>query len=86
MKDYTQDISDKIMIETTGAIFELKQRALSSLEYIEELASIKALGLIPYQDGDQWCVLLGPNIQEGICGFGKTPMNAISDFLCNLHS
>ena len=86
MKDYTQDISDKIIIEATGAIFEIKQRILSSLDYLEQLANIKALGLTPYRDGDQWCVLWGLNIQEGICGFGKTPNEAISDFLSNLNS
>jgi len=28
------------------------------------------------KDGDQWCALLGPNIQEGVCGFGYTPEEA----------
>ena len=27
-------------------------------------------------DGNAWCVLLGPNIQEGICGFGDSPYEA----------
>ena len=25
-------------------------------------------GLKPFKDGNQWCILLGDNIQEGICG------------------
>lgn len=33
-----------------------------------------------FKDGDQWCVLLGENIQEGICGFGKRPIDAIVEF------
>lgn len=33
-----------------------------------------------FQDGNQWCVLLGENIQEGICGFGPTPHEAVLDF------
>ena len=37
-------------------------------------------GLVPFQDGNQWCVLLGPDIQSGICGFGDTPLEAIHDF------
>ena len=37
-------------------------------------------GLIPYKDGNQWCVLLGENIQDGICGFGDTPVAAIYEF------
>lgn len=32
------------------------------------------------KDGDQWCVLYGDNLQEGICGFGDTPYLAILDF------
>ena len=26
-----------------------------------------------YQDGNEWCVLYGEDIQAGICGFGKSP-------------
>ena len=37
-------------------------------------------GLVPFKDGDQWCVLLGDNLQSGIAGFGKTPEKAIFDF------
>ncbi len=33
-----------------------------------------------YLDGNQWCVLFGENIQEGIAGFGDTPYKAILDF------
>lgn len=36
--------------------------------------------LVPYKDGDQWCFLLGYNIQEGICGFGNTILNAAVEF------
>jgi hypothetical protein len=32
------------------------------------------------KDGDQFCFLYGENLQEGIAGFGKTPMEAASDF------
>jgi len=31
-------------------------------------------------DGDQWCALFGDNIQEGVCGFGKSPEKAMLDF------
>lgn len=33
-----------------------------------------------YPDGDQWCVLLGENLMEGICGFGETPEAAARAF------
>ena len=37
-------------------------------------------GLVPQPDGDQWCVLWGANLQEGIAAFGKTPHAAIMAF------
>lgn len=33
-----------------------------------------------YKDGNQWCVLYGDNVQDGICGFGDTPYKAVVDF------
>lgn len=33
-----------------------------------------------YKDGNQWCVLYGENLQDGIAGFGDTPYLAILDF------
>lgn len=32
------------------------------------------------RDGDQWCALYGSNIQEGVCGFGSSPADAMADF------
>lgn len=31
-------------------------------------------------DGDQWCALLGDNLQEGVAGFGDTPAKAMWAF------
>jgi len=31
-------------------------------------------------DGDQWCALFGNNIQDGVCGFGKSPELAYLNF------
>jgi hypothetical protein len=33
-----------------------------------------------FKDGDQWCALLGVNLMEGVCGFGKTPEEACIAF------
>lgn len=33
-----------------------------------------------YPDGNMWCALYGENLQEGVCGFGKTPALACADF------
>lgn len=38
------------------------------------------LGLKPVQDGDQYCILWGDNLQEGVAGFGPTPFDAIKAF------
>jgi hypothetical protein len=32
-----------------------------------------------FEDGDKWCALLGPDLQEGIGGFGATPTAALRD-------
>lgn len=39
-----------------------------------------------FPDGNQWCVLYGDNLQEGVCGFGNTPALAVEDFNKNFDS
>jgi hypothetical protein len=31
-------------------------------------------------DGNQWCVLYGENLQDGVAGFGDTPADAAAAF------
>ena len=31
-------------------------------------------------DGNQWCALMGDNLQDGVAGFGKSPAEAYADF------
>ena len=38
-----------------------------------------------YIDGNQYCVLLGKDLQEGIAGFGDTIYKAILDFNQQFH-
>ena len=42
---------------------------------------VRLLGLpnvvILSRDGDQWCALLGANLQEGHAGFGDSPADAL---------
>ena len=33
-----------------------------------------------YIDGDQWCALLGEDLQSGIAGFGNTELEALAEF------
>lgn len=37
-------------------------------------------------DGNQFCFLLGDNLQSGIAGFGSTPAEAMIDFDNNFHN
>ncbi len=32
-------------------------------------------------DGNKWCALCGPNLQEGLSGFGDTPEEALMDLI-----
>lgn len=36
-----------------------------------------------FKDGNQWCALLGDNIQEGVAGFGASPSKAMDNFDLN---
>lgn len=38
-----------------------------------------------FKDGDQWCCLLGEDIQSGVAGWGPTPAAAMLDFDNNWH-
>lgn len=41
-------------------------------------------GLIQvFQDGDQWCAMVGENLQEGEAAFGGTPATALDNFSNN---
>ena len=54
---------------------------------IERLGSFAvAYRLIPFRDGNQWCVLLGDDIQSGVAGFGDSPAKAISAFERAMHT
>jgi hypothetical protein len=38
------------------------------------------------KDGNMFCFLLGNNLQEGICGFGKTGWEAARNFYMHFHN
>ena len=41
-------------------------------------------GILPYKDGNEWCILVGPDLQVGTAGFGQTLNDALIDFLKNI--
>ena len=58
-------------------------RHQSDINYHVEREEFNLFALLKpkiYQDGSQWCVLLGEDAISGICGFGETPRLAIYDF------
>lgn len=46
----------------------------------QELVLFSTLKPTIQLDGNEWCVLLGDNLQEGVAGFGKSPRLAVLDF------
>ena len=80
--------SEDIEIQTIKELSSLKQR-FAEIQHSNELdiqfaqqdyLLFSMLKPKIYPDGDVWCVLLGDNIQDGICGFGASPYLAIRDF------
>lgn len=47
------------------------------MESTDEYAKAEMLGATLKLDGNQWCALIGENIQEGVCGFGDTQQIAL---------
>lgn len=46
----------------------------------EEMTLIATLNPRIFIDGNQWCVLYGKNLQDGVAGFGDTPRQAAYAF------
>lgn len=74
-----QVIREAIPSIDTWAICQAFQGAASDIACYMTRPSI-ALRLIPVKDGNQWCVLYGENLQEGIAGFGDTPEKSMVSF------
>lgn len=70
--------------EVQQARKEGKAEAEYMMGQVEEVLLIMAeKGLIPFKDGNAWCILLGENLQEGVSGFGDTIIEAAMDFYRN---
>ena len=37
------------------------------------------------KEGNEWCFIIGENIQEGLCGFGETVREAMDNFNTNFN-
>lgn len=68
---------------------EIKNHLLDTLQELssepglleEALELVAEYNLQPYRDGNAWCILLGKDIQSGICGFGDTLTETYLGFL-----
>ena len=54
--------------------------AMETLCLKTDMVLVESLHPTITKDGNQWCVLYGDNLQEGIAGFGETIHKAIIDF------
>ena len=61
---------------------EAKIRAIYASEEVEHERARPFILLRPkvFPDGNQWCVLYGENLQDGVCAFGNTPAEAALKF------
>lgn len=76
----TEQDSNLLLNQLSNNAVILHQEQLNVIVQEQELGYVKAFGLKPFKDGNQWCYLLGDNIQEGVCGFGETPYKAMLAF------
>jgi hypothetical protein len=58
----------------------IAESRLTAAIQAEEYTLIATLKPRIFVDGDQWCVLWGENLQDGIAGFGESPTLAVYDF------
>lgn len=51
-------------------------------KFLRDLAERPSVKLKPsiQKDGNQWCVLYGKNLHDGVSGFGDSPDEAMADF------
>lgn len=50
------------------------------MNHDEEIDLVAILNPRIFIDGDQWCVLYGKDLQDGVAGFGDTQRKAVHDF------
>lgn len=63
----------------------LYQEALSNYQIERDLIYFKHMNPTLSKDGDSWCCLYGSDLQAGIAGFGKTPAQAIENFVVQMN-
>jgi hypothetical protein len=64
---------------------ELPEEMKENIDYSDMNlpVSVRVLRPLVFKDGDSFCVVLGPDLQEGVFGCGKTANEALNDW--NIH-
>lgn len=78
MSELNEYWSAQAVTEYKGMLYDQKMQ--NYIYQCERIAPHVIHNAKVFQDGDEFCCLLGENIQVGICGFGKTPKEACDGF------
>ena len=65
-------------------VYEYLDQDLTSNREWNIVHALKDCGIMPYRDGNQWCILIGEDLQSSICGFGELIYDAFIDFMKNV--
>ncbi len=75
--DRTLETISNAMFAVRDAVSEIRSQYLAPSVLYKPTISV---------DGNQWCVLYGPDLQNGVAGFGDSPAKAMEDFDRNWYS
>jgi len=74
-------------IESNQRQFHFEMEHNARLELIFEQKELFLFSTIRpklFEDGNSWCCLYGDNIQEGVAGFGNSPIESIYNWIENM--
>jgi len=72
-----------LQVESSQRQFDQEKEHREKMNLIIEQQEYNLVAILKPKitiDGNQWCVLYGENLQDGIAGFGETPYTAILNF------
>lgn len=73
--------AEAVTAEVEAARVRLEAMKFAQDESIRPFTRMLPSGQLKFSiDGNQWCVLLGENLQDGVAGFGSSPEEASRDF------
>ncbi len=78
-------LDSSVLIDRIACCFDFSQQIAAMLQSVEYESTRPCVMMKPKIsiDGNQWCVLYGDNLQDGVAGFGDSPAKAMQDFDTN---